>query len=198
MNRGLSFLGGMLQALVSHLVGLGSVLVIATLGWLIESGAQADWLVGLKVAGFIWFAAHGVPINFEPGQILNIAHDGFVYDVVPIGGALALLFMSLGFGRRIAGQAQLWPAWLGLAISYSLLSLGLNQVIQTPGVYLDDWRVLIQPALAYTLPAVLASLITAPVADERAAQQAGSHSAHCLGWLWLAPRPLHCCLVWVG
>lgn len=167
MNRGLSFLGGMLQALVAHLVGIGSVLVIATLGWLIESGAQADWLVGFKVAGYMWFAAHGVPINFEPGQILNISHDGFVYDVLPIGGALALLFMSLGFGRRIVGQPQLWPAWLGLAVTYSVLSLGLNQLIQTPGVYLDDWRVLMQPALAYTLPAVLASLITTPLPAER-------------------------------
>ena len=167
MNRGLSFLGGLLQALVSHLVGIGSVLLIATIGWLVESGAQADWLVGLKVAGYLWFAAHGLPINFEPGQILNIPHDGFVYDVVPIGGALALLFISLGFGRRIAGQAQLWPAWLGLVLGYTLLSLGLNQLIQTPGIYLDDWRVLMQPALAYALPAVLSSLITAPPATGR-------------------------------
>lgn len=167
MNRGLSFLGGMLQALVSHLVGIGSVLVIATIGWLIESGAQADWLLGVKVAGFMWFAAHGVPINFEPGMILNIAHDGFVYDLVPIGGALALLFMALGFGRRVAGQSQLWPAWLGLIVGYVLLSLGLNQLIQTPGIYMDDWRVLMQPALAYALPAILSSLITTPIPTER-------------------------------
>lgn len=170
MHRGLSFLGGMLQALVSHLVGLGAVLVVATFGWLVESGAEADWLIGLKVAGYLWFASHGVPLNFEPGQILNIAHDGFVYDVVPVGGALALLFMSLGFGRRIAGQPRLWPAWFGLILSYSLLSLGLNQLIQTPGIYMDDWRVLMQPAIAYALPAVLASLVTAPIPAERGAR----------------------------
>lgn len=186
MNRGLSFLSGLLQALVSHLLGIGVVLLIATIGWLIESGAQADWLIGLKVAGFLWFAAHGLPINFEPGQILNIAHDGFVFDVVPIGAALALLFISLGFGRRIATQDSLWPAWLGLATGYALLSLGLNSLIVTPGIYLDDWRVLMQPALAFTIPAVLASLITNPFAAADSAERAWF-----AGWRQRALRRLH-------
>lgn len=192
MNRGLSFLGGLLQALVSHLVGIGSVLLLSTIGWLVESGASADWLVGLKVAGYLWFAAHGVPINFDPGLILNIPHDGFVFDVVPIGGALALLFISLGFGRRIAGQPQLWPAWLGLLIGYSALSLGLNFLIQTPGIHMDDWRVLMQPAIAYTLPAVLSSLLTNTPATAR--QGRGAEAPERIGfanWRHRALRRLH-------
>lgn len=192
MNRGLSFVGGVLQALVAHLVGLGAVLVLATIGWLLESGAQADWFLGFKVAGYLWFAAHGVPINFEPGQILNISHEGFAYDVVPIGGALALLFMSIGFGRRIAGQAQLWPAWVGLLAGYVLLSLGLNQLILTPGIYLDDWRVLMQPAIAYAFPAILASLIAAPFPPARSAREVEAPEREFFAhWRKRALRSLH-------
>ena len=64
---------------------------------------------------------------------------------------------SLGFSVLVAALSI--GLSLGLALGYTLLSLGLNQLIQPPGIYLDDWRVLMQPAIAYALPAVLASLI---------------------------------------
>lgn len=163
MNRGLSFLGGLIQALVAHVLGIGLVLIITTAGWLIESGASADWILGLKVAGYLWFLIHGVPLNFEAGEILNIAHQGFLIDVVPLGGAILLLFLALSYGRRISQLQSLWPAWLGLVSGYAALSLGLNQLIVSPGVFLEDWRVLLQPALAFGVPAILGSLLNRPV-----------------------------------
>jgi len=178
MNRGLSFLGGLIQALVSHLLGIGLVLLITTAGWLIESGASADWYLGLKVAGYLWFLIHGVPINFEPGEILNITHQGFLVDVVPLGGAILLLFLALSYGRRISELESLWPAWLGLVLGYAALSVGVNQLIVTPGIALEDWRVLLQPALAFGIPAILGSLLSQPFRTSRVVANVGARGGH--------------------
>lgn len=147
-TRGVTLLIGGLDAIVVA----GSVLVFlvagTTLSWWLDSGMTTDWVSSFRIAGDIWFAAHGVGLNFAASELGALSIPAFVFSALPLGSALLIFCLGWRGGIRLYGSADLWPGWLGALLVYggfSALVLALSATEQLSA----------NPVAAYFLPSLL-------------------------------------------
>ncbi len=150
MNRGLSFLVASLQSLVVLAVALGIVIAPLTIAWLFEGDGSVEWIVVLRVAVFAFLLACGVDLEFPPGQIIGIDYPYFVLDSMPLGLTALLLVWGARIGHRLSSASSLWPAWLGVAITFSASSFLLAEAATNEFVAFEQWQPLFIPATLFT------------------------------------------------
>lgn len=147
-TRSVTLLIGGSDAAVAALL-ISSLLVSGTtLSWLIDSGMTTDWVSSFRNALDIWFAMHGVNLNFAGSVLGGLEIPAFVFSAFPLGATLMIFALGWRGGIRLYGSSELWPGWIGGAAVYggfSALFLALSATAELSP----------NPVAAYFLPAII-------------------------------------------
>lgn len=147
-TRSVALLIGGFDALV---VAFGVVAVLiggTTLSWWLDSGMTDDWVSSFRNGLNIWFAMHGVGINFAASTFGSLEVPAFVIASFPLGAILLVFGLGWRAGKRLFGSTELWPAWLSAAAAYAGFSALLLALAATKEVSPD-------PVAAYFLPTAI-------------------------------------------
>lgn len=130
----------------------GALLVVlvagTTLSWWLDSGMTSDWVSSFRLAADIWFAGHGVSLNFAATELGSLEIPAFIFSALPLGAALLIFSFGWRGGMRLYGSAELWPGWIGAGLVYGGFSAALLALSATKELSPD-------PVAAYFLPAML-------------------------------------------
>lgn len=171
---------GALDALVSASLLFVVLLVGTSLSWWLDAGATTDWFDAFRNAIDIWFAAHGVALNFAASTFSGIEIPAFVLAFLPLGATLLIFGSGWRSGKRLNGSLELWPAWIGAALVYGGVSALLLSLAATKALSPDPVSAYFVPLLVYVGGVVCGSLFGAighsamklELAAERAAGKA--------------------------
>ena len=147
-TRSVALLIGGFDALV---VAFGVVAVLiggTTLSWWLDSGMTDDWVSSFRNGLNIWFAMHGVGINFAASTFGSLEVPAFVIACFPLGTILFVFGLGWRGGKRLFGSTELWPAWLSAAAAYAGFSALLLALAATKEISPD-------PVAAYFLPTAI-------------------------------------------
>ena len=147
-TRGVALLIGALDALVSAAAILAILVAGSTLSWWLDAGATTDWFSAFRNAIDIWFALHGVAINFAASTFGGLEVPAFAIAVLPLGAALLIFALGWRSGKRLFGSLELWPAWIGSALVYGGVSALLLSLSATKELSPD-------PIGAYFVPLIV-------------------------------------------
>lgn len=147
-TRGVTLLIGALDALVSAGVILAILVAGSSLSWWLDSGATTEWFSSFRNAIDIWFAMHGVSLDFAATVFAGFKIPAYAITVLPLGAALLIFGLGWRGGARLYGAQELWPAWVGSALVYGGTSVALLSVAATKSLSPD-------PVTAYFLPAIV-------------------------------------------
>ena len=157
-TRSVALLIGGFDALVVS-VGLIAVLVAGTtLSWWLDSGLTDSWASSFRNAIDIWFAMHGVGLNFAAGTIGTLQVPAFVISSFPLGAVLLIFSLGWRGGIRLYGSADLWPAWLSATMVYVGMSALMLPLAATKELSPDPVAAYFLPALVYAGGVVCGSL----------------------------------------
>ena len=152
---------GALDALVSASLLFGILLVGSSLSWWLDAGATTDWFGALRNAIDIWFAAHGVSLNFAATTFSGLEIPAFVLSFLPLGATLLIFASGWRGGKRLNGSLELWPAWIGATLVYGGISALLLSLAATKTLSPDPVAAYFVPLLVYVSGVVCGSLFGA-------------------------------------
>jgi hypothetical protein len=139
---------GGLDALVVS-AGVIALLVGGTsLSWWLDSGMTSNWVDSFRDASNIWFAMHGVGLNFAASTFGTLEVPAFVIASFPLGAVLAIFGLGWRGGMRLYGSSELWPAWISATLVYGGISALMLALAATKTLSPD-------PVAAYFLPATV-------------------------------------------
>lgn len=160
-TRGVALVIGALDALVSASALFGVLLAGSTLSWWLDAGATTDWFASFRNSIDIWFAAHGVALNFAATTFAGVEIPAFVLSVLPLGVTLMIFSFGWHSGKRLLGSAELWPGWLGASAVYGGISALLLSLSATKTLSADPVAAYFVPVLVYGGGVVCGSLFGA-------------------------------------
>lgn len=160
-TRGVALLIGALDALVSVVATLAILVAGSSLSWWLDAGATTDWFGSFRNAIDIWFAMHGVSLNFAASTLAGLEVPAFAISVLPLGAALLIFGLGWRSGKRLFGSLELWPAWIGSALVYGGLSALLLSISATKELSADPVAAYFVPTLVFTGGVVCGSLFGA-------------------------------------
>ena len=160
-TRGVALLIGALDALVSAAAILAILVAGSTLSWWLDAGATTDWFSAFRNAIDIWFALHGVAINFAASTFGGLEVPAFAIAVLPLGAALLIFALGWRSGKRLFGSLELWPAWIGSALVYGGVSALLLSLSATKELSPDPIGSYFVPVIVFTGGVVCGSLFGA-------------------------------------
>ena len=160
-TRGVALLIGALDALVSGSALLLILVAGSSLSWLIDAGATTAWFDSFRNSINIWFALHGVGLDFAATSFNGLDIPAFAIQVVPLGAALLIFGLGWRSGKRLEDSTELWPGWLGAAVIYGLLSAGLLSVAATKSLSPNPISAYFVPTLVYVGGVICGSLFGA-------------------------------------
>jgi hypothetical protein len=160
-TRGVALLIGALDALVSAAAILAILVAGSTLSWWLDAGATTDWFSAFRNAIDIWFALHGVAINFSASTFAGLEVPAFAIAVLPLGAALLIFGLGWRSGKRLFGSLELWPAWIGSALVYGGVSALLLSLSATKELSPDPIGAYFVPVIVFTGGVVCGSLFGA-------------------------------------
>ena len=160
-TRGVALLIGALDALVSAAAILAILVAGSTLSWWLDAGATTDWFSAFRNAIDIWFALHGVAINFSASTFAGLEVPAFAIAVLPLGAALLIFALGWRSGKRLFGSLELWPAWIGSALVYGGVSALLLSLSATKELSPDPIGSYFVPVIVFTGGVVCGSLFGA-------------------------------------
>ena len=149
MNRGLSFAIAALQALIIAATTIGLIIAPLTLAWFIEGDGSVDYMVAFRVAGYAFLLACGVPLQFNPGEIIGIEFPAFAIAGLPLGITLLIALLTIRVGHRLSAASSLWPAWLGGAAAFGAIGLSVSMFSVNDAVVVAEWAPAIAPAMFF-------------------------------------------------
>jgi hypothetical protein len=112
MNRQLTLLFAVFEALLVVAIGIAIPLVPLTLLWGIQYGLAIDWTVFWRAAVDIWLVGHGVDITvvLDPTIVkslgLTVASTSVTITMALLGFALLTVLLGIRAGRRVAETAH--------------------------------------------------------------------------------------------
>ena len=139
---------GGLDALVVSAGVIALLVGGTTLSWWLDSGMTSDWVDSFRDASNIWFAMHGVGLNFAASTFGTLEVPAFVIASFPLGAALAIFGLGWRGGMRLYGSSELWPAWISATLVYGGISALMLALAATKTLSPD-------PVAAYFLPAAV-------------------------------------------
>ena len=157
-TRSVALLIGGFDALV---VAFGVIAVLiggTTLSWWIDSGMTDDWVSSFRTAVDIWFAMHGVGLNFSASTFGTIEVPAFVFSSLPLGAALVIFGLGWRGGMRLYGSSELWPAWLSATFAYGGVSALMLALSATKDLSPDPVAAYFLPTLVYVGGVISGSL----------------------------------------
>jgi len=160
-TRSVALLIGGLDALVVS-VGVIAILVGGTtLSWWLDAGLTSDWVSSFRDAANIWFAMHGVGLNFAASTFGTLAVPAFVIASFPLGAALAIFGLGWRGGMRLYGSSELWPAWISATAVYGGISALMLALAATKTLSPDPVGAYFLPVLVYVGGVIAGSLFGA-------------------------------------
>lgn len=147
-TRGVTLLISGLDAILVAGALLAVLVAGTTLSWWLDSGMTTDWVSSFRLAADIWFAGHGVPLNFAATELGTLEIPAFIFSALPLGAALMIFSLGWRGGMRLYGSAELWPGWIGATLVYGGFSAALLALSATKELSPN-------PVAAYFFPAML-------------------------------------------
>lgn len=180
MNRALSFAIAALQALIIMASVLGLIIAPLTLAWFLEGDGSVPWISTVQVAAYAFFLSVGIPLEISAGEIVGIAHGGFLLSFLPLGLTLMMALMIIRIGHRLSSGSSLWPAWLGGGLAFGSASYLLGLLVAAEGVVLGEWDPLFIPAVFFA-----GLLFISSVAGKRFELVSGSNPEEAPERIWV-------------
>lgn len=183
-----------LEALVTVAIGIGIVLVPATLVWALQHSAGPSWLAAWRAAADLWLAGHGVDLRVAPGGAGSAALGSattvppFPITIAAAGFSLVTVLVGVRIGRRGVAAGHPVPAVLAALVAFAaastLVTLGAQSAVARPaigqGIVLPAVVLAVGLAIGAAPDAVRSGLARAPrraAVAVRAAAAAGAASA---------------------
>lgn len=160
-TRGVALLIGALDALVSAAAVLAILVAGSSLSWWLDAGATTDWFSSFRNAIDIWFALHGVALNFAASTFSGLEVPAFAIAILPLGAALMIFGLGWRSGKRLFGSLELWPGWIGSALVYGGVSALLLSLSATKELSPDPVSAYFVPMIVFTGGVVCGSLFGA-------------------------------------
>lgn len=160
-TRGVALLIGAVDALISAAALLLVLVAGSSLSWFVDAGATTDWFDSFRNSINIWFALHGVSLNFAAGNFGAIVVPAFAIQVLPLGAALLIFGLGWRGGKRLEDSTELWPGWIGATIVYGGVSAGLLSLAATKTLSPNPVSAYFVPSLVYVGGVVCGSLFGA-------------------------------------
>jgi hypothetical protein len=160
-TRGVALLIGALDALVSGVALLAVLVAGSSLSWWLDAGATTAWFDSFRNSINIWFALHGVSLNFAASNFGGLAVPAFAISVLPLGAALLIFGLGWRSGKRLEDSTELWPGWIGATLVYVGLSAGLLSLAATKTLSPNPVSAYFVPTLVYVGGVVCGSLFGA-------------------------------------
>lgn len=152
------WLQGVVEALVTALLGLLAVMVPTLAVWATGGFLRPTIDGALQVSGTLWLGLHAVPVTVATVMPTAEEHTiaGTVW-MVPWGLTLLPLALSWRAGRRLARASyrdQAWQAFVGAVAAYGLAGLTVAFLPGDPGLEVDPWAGALLPALLFGVAAL--------------------------------------------
>ncbi|MBC7401879.1 MAG: hypothetical protein H7279_01695 [Microbacteriaceae bacterium] len=168
MNRPLTALFSVLEAVLVAAIGVAIPLVPLTVLWAFQYGLQIDFIVFWRTAVDLWLLGSGVDIRLtlDPVMAAGLGFDGagtpFVVSIAPLGFALVTVLLGVRAGRRI-GETPHRLLGMGVSIAaFAAISLGLTLSVLLPAARPSIWQGTLLPTLVFALGIVIGSEILRP------------------------------------
>ena len=139
-------------------IGVGILLAPMTVIWLVENAPTIDWFVAFRTSADIWMLAQGAHLVVPAGALGSAQVPAFVITLLPLGFTAFLAYLSFRLGRRMSSAEELWPGWLGAALAYGAISLGLSTAAYNENVYPVTWQGTMFPPIFFFFFLAIGSL----------------------------------------
>ena len=157
-TRSVALLIGALDAFLAAVLVIAALVVGTSVSWWLDSGMTDDWVSTFRNAADIWFAMHGVALNFTSSTFGTLDIPAFVIASLPLGAALAIFGLGWRSGKRLYGSNELWPAWVGATLVYGAISALMLALSATNELSADPVGAYFLPALVYVSGVACGSL----------------------------------------
>jgi hypothetical protein len=166
MNRIIVALLAAVDAILAVAVGLAATLAPLTLLWVFGFGGAADWSAIWPAGVALWQLGNLVPlaVALPPEYLAATGIDGtaasFALSLAPLAFAAFTVIFAARSGVR-ASRAEAWVTGVAsAAIVFAVLATGAALTAQNPVARPETWQAILVPVLLFTIPAVLAAVVT--------------------------------------
>ncbi len=166
MNRSLTALFSVFEAVLVVAIGIGIPLVPLTVLWGTQFGFGPDWSVFWRAAVDVWLLGSGVDVRFTLAPALAAslgtpgAGDPFVVTLAVLGFALLTVLLGVRAGRRIAETSQGLLGELVAVATVAVLSLLLTLSALDPSARPSIWQGTLLPPLVFAVGVAIGSAVT--------------------------------------
>lgn len=167
MRRVLSAVLGAVDAFAIVAMGLGTLVLLATVSWLAEFGFAGSFVDVWRFAVNVWLLGHGVDllVTLDPVLLaqLGVAELAAFPFTLAISG-IGLLTVTGGWrsGRRIAMADAPLTAGVGSIIVLAAVSAGLAFTAMSPAASATLWQAAVFPAALFAVGNLIGLVGTPP------------------------------------
>jgi hypothetical protein len=153
---------GALEATFVIAIGFVTIFLLNIAIWLIEQTAGSNFGSVLKTSSLIWFNAHGVPIQYAASKLGSVQVPAYTFDLIPLGFSILIGWAIYRAGRRLSSDEFLGSSWVGAILSYGVLAVALNSVVNTKKVFVLDWQAIFIPTALFAAILIIGSVVGSP------------------------------------
>lgn len=191
-TRGLSLLSGATNALFAVFVPVAVLILVTSSIWLIENDPTLQWVVSLRTALDIWFAAHGVGILVDGQTLLGIEVPDFAISYPAIGLMLIVVALGRRTAHKLHGAREYWPGWIGAISVYVGAAVLLLPLASGPKVMPNADQAVMFPVFVFAGSMILENLfgkLPRSVVDFEAVERIAlrewwAHRMRRVNWFW--------------
>lgn len=132
MNRLATIVLAALDALVSAAIGLGILVVPATLLWAVQFGLALDWTAFWRASVDVWLAGHGVDllVTLPSDVALATGLDGagapFEVGIALLGFALLTVLLGVRSGRRMRAAGDAVAGSIAGVVAFGVIATAVS------------------------------------------------------------------------
>ncbi|ARJ04668.1 hypothetical protein GCM10010988_37730 [Cnuibacter physcomitrellae] len=157
MNRLSTIVLAALDALVAAAIGLGILVVPATLLWAVQFGLALDWTAFWRASADVWLAGHGVDllITLPSDVALATGLDGagapFEVGIALLGFALLTVLLGARSGRRMRAADDPVAGSIAGVVAFGLIATAVSSSARSSEVVPSLLQSALFPAGVYLL-----------------------------------------------
>jgi hypothetical protein len=157
MNRSLTALFAVLEALLVVAIGIGIPLAPLTILWAFQYGLQIDWIVFWRASADIWLLGSGVDVRMtlDPAIATALgfpaAGDPFVITIALLGFGMLTVLLGARAGRRIGETPHNTIGIVAAVAAFGILSLGITLSTLFAAARPSIWQGTLLPTAVFAL-----------------------------------------------
>ncbi len=157
MNRLATIVLAALDALVAVAIGLGILVVPATLLWAVQFGLALDWTAFWRASADLWLAGHGVdllitlPNDLALASGLDGAGSPFEIGIALLGFAVLTVLLGARSGRRMRAADEPITGPIAGVVAFAVLATAVSASARSAEAVPSLLQSVLYPAGVYLL-----------------------------------------------